>query len=187
MIIGNPPYGRGSNLAIEFINTAKRFADKIIMVVPLTLRKSTTMNKIDANLHLTSDVDNDPKAFGFELYTCNQTWEVRQEERVMEKIYNKEMVKDDFLFTSKEDADVTICAIGRYQIGQVFYRGEDYGHLKNFQERSEGSHHFLKILRPEALETLSKLKYEFQEAASFTVAQSALSINDLVRVYLGAK
>ena len=184
-MLGNPPYGTASNQAIEFLNFAANHADNIVFVMPKTLRNASAMKRINPKLHLVEDVDNLDDAFAMELYTCTQTWEVRDEDREPPKQFVKAMVEDDFEFTSVDTADICICAIGRYQIGQVFYPGVDYGHLKNFDERSPSSHHFIKIHKPEALERLASLQAEFQEAASNTVAQSALSKRDLIRIYLG--
>jgi len=184
-ILGNPPYGRASNLAIEFLNKCKGMSNNMVFVMPRTLRNVSAMDRIDSKLHLVEDTDNPADTFAMELYTCTQTWEVREEDRPKSKKYTKDMVREDFEFTNVDSADICICAIGRYQIGQVFYPDVDYGHLKNFEERSPKSHHFIKIHKPAALDRLASLQTEFQEAASNTVAQSALSKHDLIRLYLG--
>jgi hypothetical protein len=186
-MLGNPPYGRNSSQAIEFLNFGADHADNIVFVMPKTLRNANAMKRINSKLHLVDDTDNSDDSFDMELYTCTQTWEVRTEDRPRAEEYTKDMVKEDFEFTSKDKADVTICRVGRNHIGYVFHKNVEYGNLKNFEERSPNSHHFIKIHKKSALKRLESLQTEFLEAASNTVAQSALSKNDLIRIYLESK
>jgi hypothetical protein len=55
-IIGNPPYGSRSKLAIKFINHAALFADVIAFVLPVTFLRLNIQNKLDRRLHLLESV-----------------------------------------------------------------------------------------------------------------------------------
>ncbi len=180
----NPPYGYGSNLAIEFLNKAAKVSDNIHCIVPRTMRKTSSLSRINPYLHLISDKDNGGDAFGMELYTCSQHWEVRDTKRKPVERFTKNLVEDYFIFTDKANADITICANGRYQAGQVFVKGKDYGHLKSFDERSENTHHFIKVLDRAVIKELSDLQNEFYEASRQVVAQTSLCIDDIVRIYM---
>ena len=184
MVIGNPPYGYGSNLAVEFVNKASELSDVVVMVLPRTIRKTSIINKINPYMHLVSDQDNDNDTFNMELYTCSQHWVVKDTKRAPVKRYTKDLVSEYFEFTDKKNADIAICANGRYQAGQVFVRGEDYGHLKNFDERSENTHHFIKVLDKSVIKELSDLQDKFYEASRQVVAQTSLCIDDIVRIYI---
>ena len=180
----NPPYGYGSNLAVAFMNKAAQLSDEIYCIVPRTMRKSSILNSIDPHLHLVSDKDNDGDAFGIELYTCSQHWVVKDTKRAPVKRYTKDLVSEYFEFTDKKNADIAICANGRYQAGQVFVRGKDYGHLKTFDERSENTHHFIKVLDKAVIKELSDLQDKFYEASRQVVAQTSLCIDDIVKIYI---
>jgi hypothetical protein len=45
--IGNPPYGKRSKLAIEFVNKCMGFSDVIAMVLPISFMKYNTQRKIN--------------------------------------------------------------------------------------------------------------------------------------------
>jgi len=55
-IIGNPPYGPRSKLAIQFINHAAIFADVIAFVLPATFCRLNIQNKLDRRLQLIASV-----------------------------------------------------------------------------------------------------------------------------------
>ena len=51
-IIGNPPFGKVSSLAIKFFNYGAKFADSISFIIPQTFNRSSIQNKLDLNFHL---------------------------------------------------------------------------------------------------------------------------------------
>ena len=46
LAIGNPPYGVGGNLAIKFLNKTSEITDDIRFVLPTSVRKPSSQNKI---------------------------------------------------------------------------------------------------------------------------------------------
>lgn len=87
LVIGNPPFGRQSKLAMRFINKAAEFADTIAFILPRSFRKESYQRRIHKNFWLVKDIDlfNEP-AFIFEgkdyFAPCVfQIWERREEER----------------------------------------------------------------------------------------------------------
>lgn len=79
LVVGNPPFGRVSSLAVKFFNHAGRWADVIAFIIPRTFRRLSVQNKLDLNYHLIhdSDIPTDPCSFYPKMYVkcCFQIWE----------------------------------------------------------------------------------------------------------------
>ena len=52
MFIGNPPFGRNSNLAIEFFDHAAKFADVIAFIIPRTWMKYSVQRRLPSDFGL---------------------------------------------------------------------------------------------------------------------------------------
>ena len=48
LVIGNPPFGRNSSLALAFINKASLFADTIAFILPKSFKKESLYDKISS-------------------------------------------------------------------------------------------------------------------------------------------
>ena len=55
--IGNPPYGVGGNLAIKFLNKNAELTDDIRFVLPTSVRKPSSLNKISALIDVAEDYE----------------------------------------------------------------------------------------------------------------------------------
>jgi hypothetical protein len=62
-IIGNPPFGRQSSMAIKFIKKASTFAKSISFILPKSFKKDSMKNKIPDNYHLIREIDLDNDSF----------------------------------------------------------------------------------------------------------------------------
>lgn len=79
VVIGNPPFGKRSSLAIEFINKSAAFADYIAFILPVQFRKYLTQRKLDSQLFLIHDELLPDFSFTFEgnpynVRSCFQIW-----------------------------------------------------------------------------------------------------------------
>ena len=63
LVIGNPPFGRQSSMAIKFIKHACKFADTIAFVLPKSFKKPSLQNKIPEMFHLTRQIDLEINSF----------------------------------------------------------------------------------------------------------------------------
>ena len=65
LVIGNPPFGRVSSLAIKFFNYSAKWANVIAFIIPRTFRKTSIQNKLNNNFHLIYDeeIPNKPCCF----------------------------------------------------------------------------------------------------------------------------
>lgn len=182
----NPPYGKNANLAIQFVNNSSKLAKTTIAILPRTLRKTATQNRINKKLHLISDENTPDNTFGIELATCVQQWTEKSTDRESTKIYTKHMVSDYFEFTTRDKGDVCIPRVGRYGTGEVIPRNKDMGHRHNYLERSPNTTYYLKIKRPDSIKKLEKLYPKFQEASRDVVGPNSLSIDNLVKIFMEA-
>ena len=112
--IGNPPYGVGGNLAIKFINKTSEISDDVRFVLPTSVRKPSSLNKIKAHLHCVVDEDLDPSTFPNGISAVKQYWEVKNTSRFQIGVGEIPMMKEhpDFEFLPYEqrfdDIDSTI-------------------------------------------------------------------------------
>jgi hypothetical protein len=87
LVVGNPPFGKVSSLAIKFFNHAASFASVIAFIIPRTFRRRSVQNKLHPSFHLIRDVELplEPCAFTPPMMAkcCFQIWEKRSEQRVI--------------------------------------------------------------------------------------------------------
>jgi hypothetical protein len=85
LVIGNPPFGRVSSLAIKFFNHSAKWANVIAFITPITFRKISLQNKLDNMFHLVYDeeIPNDPCCFSPQMMVkcCFQIWERKEWKR----------------------------------------------------------------------------------------------------------
>ena len=85
LVIGNPPFGKVSSLAIKFFNHASNWATVIAFIIPRTFRRISVHNRLNRNFHLVFDEDipTNPCSFTPRMMVkcCFQIWEKREEKR----------------------------------------------------------------------------------------------------------
>ncbi len=87
LIIGNPPFGRVSSLAVRFFNHAAQWANAIAFIVPRTFRKTSIQNRLNLNFVLIDDIDIPTKPCSFvpkmSVKCCFQIWKRTYEPRAI--------------------------------------------------------------------------------------------------------
>jgi hypothetical protein len=85
LVIGNPPFGKISSLAIKFFNYASQWCNVIAFIIPRTFRRTSVQNKLNEKFHLVydEDVSNKPCCFvpSMMVKCCFQIWEKKLESR----------------------------------------------------------------------------------------------------------
>jgi len=180
MAIGNPPYGVGGNLAIKFLNRTADITDDIRFVLPTSVRKSSSLNKIKGHLHCVVDEDLDPSTFPNGISAVKQHWEVRNTSRFQVGVGEIPMIREhsDFTFLPYEqrfDADVFVGEYGSGPSGRV--------KTENFTHYAKG-HHFLKVRSPEVIQNLVEFAPVFREVASSCNGRRHFGKNDLISTYI---
>lgn len=87
LVVGNPPFGKVSSLAIKFFNHSAKWATVIAFIIPRTFRKISVQNKLDNRFHLIYDeeIPNTPCCFSptMTVKCCFQIWERKHTIRPM--------------------------------------------------------------------------------------------------------
>lgn len=187
LIIGNPPFGRVSSLAVKFFNHAANFANVIAFIVPRTFRRISVQNKLNLYFHLINDEDVplSPCAFNppMNAKCCFQIWERKDTERNIEILINSH---DDWDFidlgpkdengqpTPPNNADFVIRAYGS-NCGEII--------TTNLNTLRPKSYHWIKsnIDKQILIERFQSLDYSI---STNTARQNSIGRGELVKLYI---
>lgn len=175
LAIGNPPYGPGGNLAIKFLNKTAELTDDIRFVVPVSLRKPSSLNKISPYLDLVEDQDLDPKTFPGGITAVYQRWVKTETPRQKIKLLNKHPDFEFLPYERRFEADVFVGEYGCGPSGRV--------KTENFTHYAKG-HHFLKVRSPEVIDNLVAFAPRFREVALGCNGRAHFGKNDLITTYV---
>lgn len=178
IVVGNPPFGRNSSLAIKFFNRSATFAEAIAFVVPRTFKKHSVIGRLNPFFHLLTERDVPKNAFlenGKEkdVPTLFQVWIRQKTPRVASHINPKE---SDFIFVTKADRpDFSIQRVGA-NAGRV---------RTEFADRAISSHYFVRAkdaaLKERVQDTLEAI--DWQEVKSNSAGNPSISKRELLESY----
>jgi hypothetical protein len=179
LAIGNPPYGVGGNLAIKFLNKTAEITDDIRFVLPTSVRKPSSLNKIKGHLHCVVDEDLDASTFPGGISAVKQYWEVRNTSRFAIGVGEIPMMREhpDFEFLPYDrrfEADVFVGEYGCGPSGRV--------KTENFTHYAKG-HHFLKVKDLSIVKNMVEFADKFREAATQCNGRYHFGKNDLISTY----
>jgi hypothetical protein len=111
LVIGNPPFGRVSSLAVKFFNKAAGFAGAIAFIIPRTFKRISIQNRLDLNFHLVFSEDLPLGSFepSVGAKCCFQVWIKKP---VMRTKVALETQHEDFTFVSKQQAEFALRSCG---------------------------------------------------------------------------
>jgi len=176
-VIGNPPFGRQSSMAIKFIKKSASFADSITFILPRSFKKQSLQKYYPLCFHLVFEIDIPEYSFIINNKPYNvpcvfQIWEKRA--------YNRELpeklVPTHFTFVKKENnPDISFRRVGVYA-----------GKIDIDVEKSEQSHYFIQfndIISTEKKELiigeLKKIAFETNN----TVGPKSISKQELIKEF----
>jgi hypothetical protein len=180
-IIGNPPFGRQSSLAIKFIKKSCEFCDTISFILPKSFKKESLKKNFPLNFHLKLEIDLPKKSFHFS--SNNSTYDVpcvfqiwKKEEEKREKVNKLNPVNFSFV-KNTETPDISIRRVG----GTAGYIDD------NVDDKNIQSHNFIKfnnnILEKINIKNLIKLlnniKYDFNN----TVGPKSISKQEIIKEF----
>ena len=174
-VIGNPPFGRQSSLAIKFIKKSCEFCNSVSFILPKSFKKDSLKKTFPLKFHLIFEVDLPDKSFLVDGIEHNvpcifQIWEKKSHSRfVAEKIEPLH-----FVFVEKsEDLDISFRRVG-VNAGTIDI---------NIDEKSVQSHYFIKFTNGKStndnIRQLSKITYEFNN----TVGPKSISKQELIKEF----
>jgi len=186
LVVGNPPFGRISSLAVKFFNHASKWADVIAFIIPRTFRRPSIHNKLNTNFHLIFDeeIPTNPCSFTPRMMAkcCFQIWEKKKFKRSIIELSKKH---DDWEFlgfgpndikgqpTPPEEADFAIRAYGG-KCGEIIDN--------NLELLRPKSWHWIKskINKNTLIERFNCLDYAL---SLNTARQNSIGRGELVRLY----
>jgi hypothetical protein len=186
LVIGNPPFGRVSSIAVKFFNHSAEWASVIAFIIPKTFRRVSIQNRLNRMFHLVydDDIPSEPCSFTppMQAKCCFQIWEKKEEPRDIIKLSNKH---DDWEFlpygpldirgqpTPPKGADFALLAYGG-KCGTIVNTGLD--------KLSPKSWHWIKskISIPLLIERFGLLDYSLSKN---TARQNSIGRGELVKLY----
>jgi len=174
-IIGNPPFGRQSSLAIKFIKKCCCFSNTISFILPKSFKKESNKSKFDTFFHLIYEEDLPKNSFSVGGEDCDvpclfQIWQKKKTQRfVPEKIDPL-----NFKFVKKTELhDISFRRVG-VNAGNI---------SKNTDDKSIESHYFIKFMNNNLIdnniELLNKIKFETDN----TVGPKSISKQELIKEF----
>ena len=179
LVVGNPPFGKNSNLAVKFFNKSAQFADVIAFILPRTFRKKSIINRLDPFFQLTTETILPKDSFLFEnkpydVPCAFQIWQRHSKKRSIIPIIKSH---PDFSFGDKETADFAIQRVGG-RAGLI----RDKAVLHNFAVQS---HFFIKANNIDVLDIMRKIDFEMVKFD--TAGNPSVSRSELIELYELAK
>jgi predicted RNA methylase len=171
-VMGNPPFGRQSSLAIKFIKKSCEFCDSISFILPKSFKKDSLKKTFPLHYHLVFEFDLPDKSFlvdgqEHDVPCIFQIWVKKTTHRaVTEKV---EPV--NFMFVEKTDnPDISFRRVG-VNAGTID---------QSIDEKSVQSHYFIKFTNGKSLTdnitSLSTITYDFNN----TVGPKSISKPELI-------
>jgi predicted RNA methylase len=172
-IIGNPPFGRQSSMAIKFIKKSSEFCNSISFILPKSFKKDSLRKHFPLQFHLIHEEDLPEKAFlidgaEYNVDTVLQIWEKKDVER--EDM--KRVAPVSFTFVKKtDDHDISFRRVGVYA-GKID---------TDTRDKSIQSHYFIKFLQTtDSLDDIIKKLNTITYPNNNTVGPKSISKQELI-------
>lgn len=174
-IIGNPPFGRQSHLAIKFIKKSCLFCDTISFILPKSFKKQSMKNYFDDFFHLVFEYDIPPNSFEIDKKNYNvncvfQIWVKKSFKRP--KIKKKNPIGYIFV-KNKDNADISFRRVG-VNAGCI---------STETKNKSSQSHYFIKFDRPISQSKYLELCNINYECKNNTVGPKSISKQELIEKF----
>jgi hypothetical protein len=175
-VVGNPPFGRQSSLAIKFIKKSAEFCDTISFILPSSFKKISMQKYFPSTFHLIYQCDIEKNAFTIDEKDINvpcvfQIWEKRNETRIKPTKLNPTLF--DFV-KREENPDISFRRVG-VNAGKI--------DTELLQEKSVQSHYFIKFNETvDKANIISKMKY-IQYETNNTVGPRSISKQELIQEF----
>lgn len=171
-VIGNPPFGRQSSLAIKFIKKACSFCDSLSFVLPKSFKKDSMKSKFPLHFHLVYEADLPDNSFlvdGIE-HDVPCVFQIWIKKETVRQVANK-LEPHGFVFVDKlSNPDISFRRVG-----------VNAGAIDTvIDNKSEQSHYFIKFNNKKSLkqnlEALATIEFEFNN----TVGPKSISKQELI-------
>jgi hypothetical protein len=173
-IIGNPPFGRQSSLAIKFIKKCCEFGDTISFILPKSFKKDSMKKYFNSNYHLEYEEDIPDNSFLVNHENCDvpcvfQIW-------VLKSHLRETKIKEypnQFIFVKHDNnPDISFRRVG-----------VNAGLISIDTNKSPQSHYFIKFINNntinENIDKLKNIKFKFNN----TVGPKSISKQELIHEF----
>lgn len=164
-IIGNPPFGRQSTSAIQFIKHSASFAETISFILPRSFKKQSLMNKVPPMFHLIAEKDIETGSFlvdgtEYKVPCVFQIW--KRNSNTCRDVVKKHIPSGYCFVKHTQPHDIAIRRVGVYA-GRVV--------TTNTDELSPQSHYYIKFdknieLNSALFDVLGEINYKTKECVS---------------------
>ena len=174
-ILGNPPFGRQSSLAIKFIKKSCEFCDSISFILPKSFKKDSLKKTFPLKFHLIFEIDLPDKSFlvdniEHDVPCVFQIWIKKDVDRQLPT----KLIPNKYTFVKKEqEHDISFRRVG-VNAGLIDRETEN----KSFQ-----SHYFIKFdieLTDELFNTLNTINYD---SKNNTCGPKSISKQELIKEF----
>lgn len=78
VVLGNPPFGKRGDLAVDFINKAAQRIETIGFILPLTFRRYSVQSQLNKDLQLIYDISLETNSFLYQdkVYSLNTCFQI---------------------------------------------------------------------------------------------------------------
>jgi len=170
-VVGNPPFGRQSSLAIKFIKKCCEFAKTISFILPKSFKKESLKRNFAVNFHLVNTLELPKNSFlvNNSEYDVPCVFQIWRKETAARIIQDKQAPRN-FKFVEKNDSpDISFRRVGA-NAGTI---------SKNIEDCSVQSHYFIKFLAGGIDENIAKLSVAKFDTNN-TVGPKSISKQELI-------
>ena len=187
IVIGNPPFGKNSSLALKFLNKCLDMADAVAFILPNTFNKASITDKININSFCVYNTPLPKNSFyteenkDYDVPCSFQIWINTPVSRNVKSLKATKLdIKNntwlDFVKYS-DDCDLIIRRAGS-KTGDIITN-----YKKNGAKDKDGFY-FCKIKNPKVLEVLNTIEYKsyLKSVINNTAGQRSLSKTELINI-----
>jgi len=176
LVIGNPPFGKNSSLALKFFNHSAIFADTIAFILPRTFRKASVINRLSERFNLVLETKLPKNSFHLpdgKVYDVPCVWQVWKLGTIRSKIQTKTKHKDFQFVENKSDANFVVQRVGA---------GAGNTH-KNFT-KAKASHYWIKG-NDNVYQIMQEMNWDYDDSPKYdTAGNPSITKDDLIKKYI---
>ena len=176
VVVGNPPFGKNAQQAVNFFNHAAKFARTIAMIFPRTFKKPSVLNRLARPFALAQELALPPNAFIFagKDYSVPCVFQIWQRTAALRPLVHLPRQHPDFEFTTPAGADFAVQRVGAHA-----------GRIKHdFAAVSPNSHYYIKAHTAGVAAQFARLRYD--DFRLNTAGNPSLAKGELVWLYMQA-
>lgn len=174
-VIGNPPFGRQSSLAIKFIKKSCQFCTSLSFILPKSFKKDSLKKTFPLNFHLIYEVDIPDNSFLVNKVEHNVpcVFQIWVKKNTIRYVANK-LEPIHFVFVEKtQNPDISFRRVG-VNAGTIDI---------NVDNKSKQSHYFIKFTNnkpiTDNIQQLNTISYDFNN----TVGPKSISKQELMHKF----